>query len=216
MIKAVLFDMDGVIIDSEPFESRAWEEVLLEYGKKPLFENGLVHAVGASGEETFRQIMEKHELEEDIEVIKTKKRMYFKNIVLKEGKPMPGLIPLISLLRKNKIKTALVSNRIIEFVEIIVEKLKQQKSFEVVIGAQNSLRKKPFPDMYLYCAKMLRVSPKVCAVIEDSEIGVVSAKAAGMKVIAIPNKHTSHQDFSKADKIVKSLSEITLTMTQSL
>lgn len=214
MTKAVIFDMDGVIIDSEPIESLSWEKILAQYGKKPIIsEWGLVHKVGTK---SFDYVMEKHGLTEDVDVIRNKKREIFINLVLKNPILMPGFLELLKKLKKQKIKIAVASNRYQEHVKLIMKSLKIQESFSALIGYSPNIEVKPAPDIYLKAAKMLKVLPKDCLVIEDSEPGVFAAKAAGMKVLAVPNKWTAHQDFSKADKVVNSLSEITVEMLRSL
>jgi HAD superfamily hydrolase (TIGR01509 family) len=208
MIKAVIFDMDGVIIDSEPIESLAWEKLLTEYGKKPIInEWGLIHIVGTK---SFDYVMRKHGLVEDVEVVKNKKRKIFIDLVLKNPILMPGFLKLLTGLKKRKIKLGVASNRFQEHVGLIMKKLKIEDEFNALIGNDPTIEVKPAPDIFLKAAKMLKINPKYCLVIEDSESGVIAAKAAGMKVIAVPNRYTKHQDFSKADKIVKSLSEITI------
>jgi HAD superfamily hydrolase (TIGR01509 family) len=214
MIKAVIFDMDGVIIDSEPIESLSWEKILREYGKEPIInEWGLVHPVGTKA---FDYVMSKHGLVEDVEVIRNKKRKIYLELVLKNPNLMPGFLKLLKELTKQKIKIAVASNRYEEHVALIIEKLGVSSSFNALIGFSPDIEVKPAPDIYLKAAKALGVDPKNCIAIEDSEPGVIAAKAAGMKAIAVPNRYTIYQDFSKADKIVKSLSEITMPTLEAL
>ncbi len=216
MIKAVIFDMDGVIVDSEPIESLAWERLLIKLGKKPIFNSeGLIHQVGLA-EEGYNLLMEKYSIEENIEVIKLKKRAIFRKLIMKNTVPMPGFLSLMKILKKQKISVALASNRITEIVHTILDKLEVKNHFKVVLGSSPNRNPKPSPDIYLECSKKLKISPKFCLAIEDSETGVISAKDAVMKVIAVPNKYTKSHDFSKADLVIKSLSDITLKTIQSL
>lgn len=217
MIKAVIFDMDGVIIDSEPLQSKAHKKFLSKYKVKPIFnDEGLLQTVGLTGDESYLEILNRHGLEIEVEIMKTKVRSIFMKLITKNPKPMVGLIQLLKLLHDNKIKIAVASSRIEKFVIIILSKLEIFDKFAVVVGANEKLKRKPAPDIYLKCAKVLGLSPSVCVAIEDSEIGIASAKAAGIKVIAVPNKYTKSHDFSKADKIVKSLKDIDLKLINSL
>jgi HAD superfamily hydrolase (TIGR01509 family) len=212
MIKAVIFDMDGVIIDSEPIESLAWEKLLLEYGKKPIInEWGLIHMVGGP---SLKFVMEKHGLNEKEDIIRDKKRAIFKKLITQNPVSKPGFLKLLRILEKKNLKIGLASNRFEEHVLLIVEKLGIKKSLSAIVGNSPGTKTKPAPDIFLKTAKMLKVNPADCLVIEDSEHGVIAAKRAGMKVIAVPNRYTMHQDFSKADKIVSSLSEITVKMME--
>lgn len=216
MIKAVIFDMDGVIVDSEPIESLAWKNLLTEYGKIPEYnEEGLIHYVGLS-DSGFDMLIEKYKLEGDVQELKTKKREYFKNLVIANLKLMPNFLKLIRTLRKNKLKIALASNRIEELIEVILKKFDIKRYFDVIVGARDSISHKPSPDIYLQCAKELGVLPKFCVAIEDSEIGVIAGKNAQMKIIAVPNKYTKKHDFSKADKVVNGLSKINMLLLGNL
>lgn len=216
-IKAVIFDMDGVIIDSEPIHSQSWEILLKEYKIKPQFtSSGLIHEVGPVGNDTYRAIMERHNLKEELEIVRRKRRQIFYDLIKTKGSLIEGVLKLIKLLKKENIKLAVASNRIIESVYFIIETLGIKNFFEVIIGRDSEIKPKPAPDIFLKTASAIGVKPNECLVLEDSETGVLSAKAAGMKVIAIPNKFTNHQNFSKADKIVNSLNEVTISLLQSL
>lgn len=216
-IKAVIFDMDGVIIDSEPLHSLSWEILLNEYKIKPILNNqGLIHDVGPVGDDTYRVIMEKHHLKEDLEIIKIKRRKIFEDLIKTKAAPMPGFLNLIKKLKKEKIKIAVASNRILEHLYLMLNKLQVKDFFEVVVGRSSNRKPKPSPDIFLETAKELKVKPSGCIVLEDSETGVIAAEKAEMKVIAVPTKLTKHHDFSKADKIINSLNDITIKFLQSL
>lgn len=213
-VKAVIFDMDGVIIDSEPIESLAWEKVLAEYKIKPIFgKSGLIHEVG---EPDFKNIIDRHDLlNEDLESIRFKKRTYFEELII-DSTLTSGTMKLLGLLKKAKLKVALASSRNERHVGVIMDKFGLRKKFDSIIGFSEKVRRKPFPDIFLKAASELKIAPASCAVIEDSGAGVLAGKNAGMKVIAVPNKWTAHQDFSKADKVISSLSEITIAMLKNL
>src|SRR3972149_4527790 len=111
-IKAVIFDMDGVIVDSEPIESQSLEKLLRKYGKIPRYnKEGLIHTVGLAGE-TYKQLIKKYKLEEEIEVLKKIKRKIFRDLVEKKLTVTPVFIELVRMLKKEKLKTALASNRL--------------------------------------------------------------------------------------------------------
>jgi HAD superfamily hydrolase (TIGR01509 family) len=160
--------------------------------------------------------MKKHDLNEDPEVVRTKKRKIFGELVVKNLVSKPGFTKLFNTLKKRKFKLALASNRFDEHVLLIANKLKIKSSFKAIIGNSPEIKTKPAPDIFLKAAEKLQIKPVDCLVIEDSQHGITAAKKAGMKVIAVPNKYTMYQDFSKADKIVNSLSEITMPMLENL
>jgi HAD superfamily hydrolase (TIGR01509 family) len=215
-VKAVIFDMDGLIVDTEIIESIALSKVIEGYGKTPqILETGLVHIVGGA-EKTYIELMERHEITETFEIFSSKKRDIFTKLLEKRLTPFEGLLPLITLLKKNKIKIALASNRFEEHIYIILKNLGVNDHFTVVVGPSDERRHKPHPDIYLHTAKELGIKPEECVVLEDSETGVLSAKAAGMKVVAIPNKYTVTHNFEKADIITKSLADVNIQLLNSL
>lgn len=129
--------------------------------------------------------------------------------------PFPGFVKLIKLLEQKGFIIALASNRKEEFVHLVLDIIGVKESFRFIVGGEGRPQK-PFPDIYLHAAKELGLKPADCVVLEDSAIGVVSAKDAGMKVIAVPNIYTEDHDFSKADIIVASLSDINMDVLNNL
>lgn len=217
MIKAVIFDMDGIIVDGEIIQSRSLEKLLIEYGKIPIFNDvGLLHIPGPSGDECYRNFIRQYSIEEDITIVRKRNRKFFEELLKEKLIPLPGLLELIKTLKRDKIKIAVASNRFINHVYMILDNLNIKESFEIIVGPSPDVKHKPAPDIYLKTVKELNIKPTQCVAIEDTETGILSAKAAGMKVIAVPNKYTKHHDFSKADKIVNSLSYITILMLNNL
>lgn len=217
MIKAVIFDLDGVIVDSEPIHSKSLEILLKDYGKTPIFNTqGLIHEVGPSGDFTYVELIRKYSLTEPLETIKQKRRAIFTKLLQEKLVPLPGFTKLLKIVKKENLKVAIASNRLPEHLFLMLENLGVKEMFDVVIGKNKLFAVKPAPDIYLKTADELSIEPKYCVAIEDSETGVLSAHAAGMKVIAVPNRYTSYQDFLKADKIVNSLSDITIPLLNSL
>lgn len=217
MIQAVIFDMDGVIIDSEPINSKSWEILLIERGIKPIYNNqGLIHEIGPVGDDNYKVIMERHNIKEDVAIIRKRRREIFVKLLEEKLTPAHGFFQLIKMLKKENIRTAVASNRFIDHVYLMLSNLRVKEIFEVIVGPKPNIKPKPAPDIYLETARKLKVSAKSCVVLEDSETGVISAKKAGMKTIAIITKYTKHHNFSKADIIVNRLSQITIPMLQSL
>lgn len=208
MMKAVIFDMDGLMIDSEPIQSKAYEFLLKFYDKKPIYDsNGLVQIVGSSN--NSEMIKMKYNLREEVSIIRKKRQKFYQKILKSEVvKPMPGLHYLLEFLKNNKLKTAVATSSFPEDVNIIFSKLKIFSYFNIIVTCVDIVKGKPAPDIYLEAAKRLNMKPDECLVLEDSETGIEAGKKAGMKVIAVPNKLTKNHDFSKADLVVDSLNNI--------
>lgn len=202
--------MDGLMINTEPIQSKAYEIILKEYGKEPIFyKTGVVQKVGVREKDNWELIKTSHGLEEDTTVLMEKRGKVYLDVIRKNLIPQPGLINLIEMLRKHGIKMAVASSSVLDHIEMILEGLGIREYFEVIVSGQFVPRGKPYPDIFLEAAMKLEVNPADCVVLEDAQTGVVAGKAAGSKVIAVPNQFTADQDMSKADKILSSLEDVT-------
>lgn len=186
-IKAVLFDMDGLMIDSEPLHLQAFNNVLEKYGKHLTEEENTKRYVGFS------------KTRED----KTVTKKLRNNVVA-----LPGLMELLTDLKKDGYKIAIASSSRLETIKIVIGGLKISSLIGIVASTDEVEHGKPAPDVYLLAAKKLGMNPLECLVLEDAPRGVEAGKSAGMKVFAIPSSYTKGQDFSKADKVLTSLSEV--------
>ncbi|MFW6173067.1 MAG: HAD family hydrolase [Elusimicrobiota bacterium] len=206
MIKAVVFDMDGVMIDSEWIYKKACQNVLSKYGKKATEE--LFQAqMGRSMEEAQQIIVEMTGLK--IQPEKIGKEYINEYLRLSEEllKPNPGLYKLINSL-KNRVSLAVASSTQQSVVEKILEKFGIKKDFSAITGGDKVKRSKPYPEIYTMTSKKLGVQPANCIVIEDSPAGIESAKKAGMTVFALKTEHNSNMDIANADSQFDSLCEI--------
>jgi len=209
MIKAVIFDKDGLIIDSEPIHSKAFEVVLRSYGKVPkLFPNGLVHIVGLRGDQSWKLLKEKYDIKENIEVLRKKQRENYSKLLKSKMTLMPGVLSILKLIKVKKLKTAIASSSIRKHILHVINTLNLSTYFDVIVSGQDVVQSKPDPQIFLVTAEKLGLKVSNCLVFEDSETGVQAAKRAGMKVIAVPTKHTRNHDFSRADMIINSLEEM--------
>lgn len=208
-VKAVIFDMDGLLVDSEPLQSKSIELVLKHYGKTPVIEEGkLLHIVGLAGEGGYIHILEKYNITEDLEIVRKKRHEIYEALISKKLKPMKGVRKLINILRKRKIKIAVASSRNLKHILLTLKSLGLRNTFDIVIGPSPELKIKPAPDLYLKTAQELEVKPEEVVVLEDSETGIAAGKNARMKIIAVPNIYTKNHNLSKADLIVNSLEDI--------
>ena len=217
MIQAVIFDMDGVIIDSEPLQSQAWESIIRQYGKEPeLNSAGLVHFVGFRIRENWEIIKERYEINEEIEALEEKRSQIYLMLLRKNMAPMRGFMDLIKTLKDKGLKLAIASSSHRDHVETLLDDLGIREYIDEFVSGDMVKKGKPHPDIYLEAANRLDVEPEKCVALEDSEVGVEAAKNADMKVIAVPNKYTRSMNFSDADLVLESLEDIYWEMILAL
>ncbi len=198
--EAVIFDMDGVLIDSEPLWKIAMEEVFLSIGC-PLTRQDFQHTVGLRIDEVisywYNRVGWENYSEQEVET-RIMQRMV--ELIQQNGDPLPGVIETIEFLKENKVKVGLATSSYTVLIKAVLESLKLESSFDFVHSAENEEYGKPHPAVYLSVANKLNVSPLKCLVIEDSLNGIISGKAARMQVVCIPEKtHNPEPKLSVAD-----------------
>jgi HAD superfamily hydrolase (TIGR01509 family) len=216
MISAVIFDLDGLIIDSETPEVLAWQAAYARYGLE--FPVALwLQNVGRNDRPwdplgPFRgaQSPERPEAVQDLWRREADALMedYFR--------PLPGVVALLTALRGRGLRTAVASTSKGAWIARVLDRLGLQDAFEATAGGDEVRRAKPFPDVYLLAAARLRIRPRDCVALEDTPYGVRAAKTAGMACIAVPSTLTRQLDFSFADLVVEGLQDITPDLIASL
>lgn len=216
-IRAIIFDMDGVIIDSEGKQSESLEKILKEHGAEPEYnEAGIIQTVGITARANLKILKDKHSLTPSIEELHDRKNELYKQILEDGVTPMPGLFELFEYLRDKKYRKAIGSSSSKHDIALVVKHLEAEAHFDAFVSGEEVEHSKPAPDIFLEAARRLEIEPQYCVVLEDSPAGVTAGKAAGMKVIAIPNRYTKHHDFDHADRVVNSLKDVTTELLKSL
>lgn len=204
VIGAILFDMDGVLMDSEPLHLRATQFAL---GGRPgsFTERDNLAFVGATDPEVFRVLRILFDLDASIPELVSRKREHLLALVRTEGRPLPGVPEVPLRLRETGLRLGLVSASARPVIDAVLEAVALDGAFDTVVSGDEVARGKPAPDGFLMAARRLAIDPARCLVVEDSRNGVLAGKAAGMTVAAVPGPTTSGQDFSPADLILPSL-----------
>lgn len=199
--KAIIFDMDGTIVQSTEADYLAWKMVFEEHGRKLSFED-YGPLLGIKSAEVARKELGL-EGEAQQEALQ-KKLLYFEEIIAEEGiKPVPYVEDLLMHLSALPIKLALATSSRRKKMELVMKKLNLLKYFEVIVAGEDVLHGKPAPDIFLTVAERLDLKPEECVVIEDAAMGVKAAKNAGMKCIAITTTHAKEL-LQDADIIIDS------------
>ncbi len=208
MIEAVIFDMDGVLIDSEPLHFEVDEMVL----KHLQIDNGkhyLERFVGYTNPAMWKIIKEEYQLEQSIEgLIELQMRIKLDYLEKSNYVAIDGVLELLNKIQAKKIPLAIASSSPRIFIEAVIDKIQIARYFTTWISGEEVPESKPAPDVFLGAAAMLNVQPENCIVIEDSKSGTIAAKSAGMKCIGFQNPNSGNQDLSEADYIFDSFTEL--------
>ena len=207
MIKAVVFDMDGVIAETENMHIEAEKQTMLKYGIK-ISEDELHLYTGTTAKVMFTDLIKKYKLKTTFEQIFSEKEKILDNMLEEGVKPTKGVINLLLQLKKRKIKLAVASSSHRKMIEQVLKKVRIIDLFDSIIGAEDIDRSKPDPQIFLMSAKRLKVRPEECWVVEDSKFGVEAAKRAEMKCLGYVNPSSGRQDLSKADLIIDDFRKI--------
>lgn len=219
-IKAIIFDCDGTLVDSEEAHFFAWRRAVQNWRGDLTLEEYPSYA-GKPGATIARQLAEKTGRDCADELF-AQKREYFLEYLHQGLPPIKDTVDFVHRLLKEKetlgIKLAIASATIKPEIVKNLELLSIKDAFDVVLSGHEDLKdyhdpegvNKPKPYIYLHAAKLLGLSPAECVVIEDSMTGVISSKAAGCITIAIPNRFTEAQDLSAATLRIDTLSGVSI------
>jgi HAD superfamily hydrolase (TIGR01509 family) len=199
--------MDGILVDTEPMMAKSVMLALAEQGVH-LAEQDYYDNWTRKGKGIVDFIQGKN-LTLDVKKYRTTRNKLYLEFLRINIPLMSGVKETVAELSQIY-KLGLVSSSGREFVQAILKSTDLEKYFLTIVTAEDVKREKPAPDGFLLAAKKLRVDPRECVVIEDAEKGVIAAKDAGMKVIAIPNRKTSDNDFSRADLIIENIGSLAL------
>jgi beta-phosphoglucomutase family hydrolase len=216
LFKACIFDMDGVIIDSEPMHFEIDLIMTHQLGLNLTHED-FEKYVGMTNPAMWKHIKEVHKLEPSVdELIRIQMDMKLRILKERDEKPIEGIVSLLQALKKAGYPIGLASSSPILFIQAVLEKLELHPYFSVIVSGEEVAQGKPAPDVFLKAAQLLQVEAEHCAVIEDSRNGVAAAKAAGMACIGYLNPNSGQQDLTRADLIVDSITKITVTKLKNL
>lgn len=215
MFQAIIFDMNGVIINDERIHQESWRQLCQKYGFH-LTEEEFKHSVfGRTEADTFTYLFHRQlspsELEEySAERVKIAISIFKPKLALTEG-----LLSFLQDLHTHGIPLAIATSSRKPYTDFILDGLNIRQFFKQVVTAEEIFKGKPDPEIYLLAAKRLQIDPSKCIVFEDSLSGIKSAQAAGMKVIGITTTHPA-EELDIVDKIINSFIDISVNDLQKL
>jgi beta-phosphoglucomutase family hydrolase len=204
--RAVIFDMDGVIVDSEPHHERAFREVLAELGYADLGGLRFADYVGRSDRELWVDFIARHQPPQPLDELLALKRERVIEVLRAVQPIFAGLPELVATLARRH-PLAVASGSEPAVIQTVLNLRGLRPFFAAVVSSTEVKHGKPAPDIFLRAAELLGVAPHECVVIEDSKPGVAAGLAAGMQVIAITNTHAAG-DLRDATCVVRSYAEI--------
>jgi beta-phosphoglucomutase len=220
--KAIILDMDGVIVDSEPIHSKSFR-MFLNNLQVPYTEEFLNNLVGHSVDRNIEAINKEYLSENPLNIqegIKTRDALYLSLIADRSLEPIEGIEDLILLCKRKNIKLALASSSVREQVNAILKSLSHnnhqhinfQTAFDVTVAGDEVPQKKPAPDIYRKAIQTLGIEHNNCIAIEDSGAGIRSAKANDIICVALRNQYLKENESLEADMVIDSINEVVETI----
>jgi HAD superfamily hydrolase (TIGR01509 family) len=208
-VQAVIFDMDGVIIDSEPLHFRAESELFADLGLE-IPEAEHQGYVGRTSESMWSSIRRKHGLRRSLDTLVANSRRRILELIAAAPPDLlvPGLIDCLNYLRRRGLSLLVASSSQKALIELVLKKFELEDYFDHRVGGDEVSRGKPAPDIFLLAASRGGIPPAGCLVIEDSAHGVSAARAAGMACIGFQNPGSGSQDLSAADAVITDFAQI--------
>ena len=206
-IKAIIFDLDGVLMDTERLAFKAWQQELSSMGFI-LGEADFQEMLGLDAHQTVHYIQAKTGLAWDFQVLMDLHEKLMQSILGEDIEPMPGANGLVLDLFEQGYPLAIASNSSTAYIARALKGLHLDRFFQALVGRDQASSGKPAPDIYLAAAAVLSASPAQCVAIEDSSVGVKAAVAAGMRCLAVPAPSLARDEFSQAIGVFESLPEL--------
>ena len=208
MIQAVIFDMDGVLIDSQPIHYEIDRMALEEQGVLVEIKE-LEEYAGTTTKDRFRLLKERYGIKEDADSLAQRRETLMKEYMESQtAESIPGVRELIEGIKKKGLKVSVASATGMDMIMIILKKIGLLEYFDDILSGESVRRCKPAPDVFLESARRLGTDAENCVVIEDSGNGVLAANRAEMKVIGFLNPNSGQQDLSTATVIIQNFREI--------
>jgi putative hydrolase of the HAD superfamily len=214
-LQAVIFDMDGLLVDTETCDYEAWRELHETLGLE-LSLPEYCHQAGMYGS-WDRMYAGLAELSgQTVEELHAWRRPRYMERVHRVLYPHPELLRLLDTLERRDIRRGIASSSDSDWVAFLLDGLGIGHRFQAIVTGHDVAARKPAPDLYLLAAERLGVDPRRSVALEDSSHGIDAARAAGLRAVAIPNVVSRHQDLSRADRIVGDFGEVTLELLEDL
>ena len=213
-VRAVIFDMDGVLVDSYQAHLKSWQALARAHGRQ-FTERQFAASFGQTSREIIRHYWSDIVAEVDVAAWDAQKEEFYRDLLRTDFPEMDGAGELVRALRDAGFALAIGSSGPPENVEIVIDLLPAGHLFDITVSGMDVERGKPNPDVFLKAAAKLSIEAKSCLVVEDAPVGVEAARRAGMAVVAITGT-AQRAKLAVADLVVDSLRELTVEVLTGL
>ncbi len=218
MIKAVIYDLDDLMVNSIGLHKKAWNVLFAAYGVNVADIPAELESkfVGMRVSDILEKIVAYFKVKADLNELYQNRQEIFLKLVESDLEAMPGLIESLEFCRTNRLKTALATSATKKYYNLVLDKFAIRNYFDAIVCGDDVKKGKPDPETYLVACQKLGLAPADCLVLEDAANGITSAKAAGCKCVAVRNSCTPPQDLGQADVIIDSLNGLNSEIINSL
>lgn len=206
-IQAVIFDLDGLMIDSERISLRVWREYLDTFDCT-LSDEDYRAMIGMNTQASAAYVKSITRISPGVDEIVRDHRTRLYEVIGRDAQPMPGLIELIETLQELGLSLGVASNSPADYVDRALFAIHMKPVFSVVVAADQVARGKPAPDVYIAAAEKLGVLPEACMAVEDSPLGLKAALAAGMRCVVVPNHDLMGAAYDGAHAVFDALPDL--------
>jgi len=212
----VIFDWDGVIVDSSRAHETAWELLGAEAGR-PLPADHFKRSFGRKNDEIIPDILGWKVPPQEVTRLSRRKEELYRQVLRERGMaPLPGVREFLTRLKAAGVRCAVGSSTERLNIDTIMAEIGLGEYFATIVSADDTTRGKPDPQVFLFAAQRLQVSPAGCVVFEDAFAGLQAARSGGMKAIAVATAHPAEKLRGHADRVVTRLDEVTVAELQAL
>jgi beta-phosphoglucomutase family hydrolase len=211
---AVIFDMDGVIVDNMPHHAKAWEMFLKRHSPDLSIE-GVTPHFGKTNKDIMGLIFGRQAAAEEVARWSEEKEGLYREIYAGDMAPLPGLLDLLKTLRKRGVRTVVATSAPKKNVDFVLDGLKIRSWFDAVVDASEVKKGKPDPEIYLAAARKVGCPPEACVVFEDSLAGIQAGLSAGMKVIGVATTLPAER-LNGTELVIRDFREVTVVRLERL
>lgn len=206
-VKAVIFDLDGTLIDNNAYHLQSWIKYLKNKNREISEEEYKANVNGRTNKDVIEYIYQRKMEDAEAMVYAHEKEAIYRELYQPHITPVAGLLPLLQKLKDQGIPMAIATSGIQVNIDFMFDNIPMREYFDVIVNSAHITKGKPDPEIYIKTAELLNVAPENCLVFEDAVVGINSAKAAGMKVVGVLTTHSA-EELAGADVLIRDYTEL--------